>query len=418
MHDLSFHSTRIFQNLSNRCVAVSRNSSQHVHNVAVSRNSFHHAWQWMMLAAVCCCCRLLLLTDGHSHLEDSLLFLAWTTGKSFPHQRCPCHQTQRWWAPRWSPYGNYFPVKQRLSACVGLRSRPESWAQNLWPGTLQPFNQTRHRSRYRCSPDSVSNSSEKVEWRSGRPRRLRQDMRWRSDCGASALWSTRDTHADLIHQALSQCGAQREKCACVLRPVRCSVFTPSRARHSLMSAGEVFFFLEKNTNVQDFRKEVRTQSDCIHHFSHHCWSCHSSFCHARLCWGFSQCCEFHHVVDDGDGCLCSTDMTPLLASVSDFENEVANEWVSVESFLVEGRRRSLVLDEPSLHVVSLHLWNLHESTCCPGMSDSFISMWNDFCIEVVFLELSSAVRYRDLLWGSPRTYSIQETIHGMCWVYR
>ena len=37
------------------------------------------------------------------------------------------------------------------------------------------------------------------------------------------------------------------------------------------------------------------------------------------------------------------------------ENEVASQWVFVVSFLVEGRRRILVLDKPSLHVISLHL---------------------------------------------------------------
>ena len=54
-------------------------------------------------------------------------------------------------------------------------------------------------------PDAVPSPSGKVERHSGRPRRLRQDMRRRSDCGASALFSTHDTHADLIHQALTQC---------------------------------------------------------------------------------------------------------------------------------------------------------------------------------------------------------------------
>ena len=37
------------------------------------------------------------------------------------------------------------------------------------------------------------------------------------------------------------------------------------------------------------------------------------------------------------------------------ENVVANQWVFVESFLGEGCRRILVLDKPSLHVISLHL---------------------------------------------------------------
>ena len=37
------------------------------------------------------------------------------------------------------------------------------------------------------------------------------------------------------------------------------------------------------------------------------------------------------------------------------ENVVANHWVVVVSCLVEGCRRTLVLDEQSLHVISLHL---------------------------------------------------------------
>ena len=54
-------------------------------------------------------------------------------------------------------------------------------------------------------PDSVSSPSGKVERRPGRPRRLRHDMSWTSDCGASARFLTQDSHADWIHQALSQC---------------------------------------------------------------------------------------------------------------------------------------------------------------------------------------------------------------------
>ena len=52
-------------------------------------------------------------------------------------------------------------------------------------------------------------------------------------------------------------------------------------------------------------------------------------------------------------------MTTWLASIAGIrpgvESVVANQWVFVEAFLVEGCRRSLALDEPSLHVVSLHL---------------------------------------------------------------
>ena len=41
--------------------------------------------------------------------------------------------------------------------------------------------------------------------RSSRLRRWRQGMRWRNDCGASALFLTHNSHADLTHQASSQC---------------------------------------------------------------------------------------------------------------------------------------------------------------------------------------------------------------------
>ena len=74
------------------------------------------------------------------------------------------------------------------------------------------------------------------------------------------------THmSDLIHQALSQCkslrsettvlrGAQREKCACVLCPVRCSIFTLRRVhdiRQCLQAKSE-----RKTTSVQDIAKGV------------------------------------------------------------------------------------------------------------------------------------------------------------------
>ena len=55
------------------------------------------------------------------------------------------------------------------------------------------------------------------------------------------------------------------------------------------------------------------------------------------------------------------------------ENIVANQWASVVSFLVEGCRRTLVLDEQWLHVLSLHLGNWHELTCYQGLSYSSIS---------------------------------------------
>ena len=54
-------------------------------------------------------------------------------------------------------------------------------------------------------PGSVSSRSGKLGRGSGRPRKLRQDMRWRNDYGASAWFFTHDSHADLNHQALSQC---------------------------------------------------------------------------------------------------------------------------------------------------------------------------------------------------------------------
>ena len=60
-------------------------------------------------------------------------------------------------------------------------------------------------------PGSVSNGPGKVRRRSGRPRRWRQDMRWCNKCGESALFSIRDSHADLDHQALSQCRCVRCK---------------------------------------------------------------------------------------------------------------------------------------------------------------------------------------------------------------
>ena len=61
-------------------------------------------------------------------------------------------------------------------------------------------------------PDSVSSPSGKVERRSGRPKRLRQDMRWKNDCGTSALFSTHDSHADLNHQAFEPLQVHQIKC--------------------------------------------------------------------------------------------------------------------------------------------------------------------------------------------------------------
>ena len=51
----SFHSAGIFQHLSNRFDAVSRNSQQHEHTVAVSCNSQH-----LTRAGDAGCCELLL----------------------------------------------------------------------------------------------------------------------------------------------------------------------------------------------------------------------------------------------------------------------------------------------------------------------------------------------------------------------
>ena len=101
--------------------------------------------------------------------------------------------------------------------------------------------------------------SGKVERRSGRPRRLRQYMRWRSDCGPSALFSTHDTHADLMTQVLepmkremrNNCAtrrATRNICVCAasgevfsLRPVAGTTFA-NVCRRNLR---------RKTTNAQD-----------------------------------------------------------------------------------------------------------------------------------------------------------------------
>ena len=57
---------------------------------------------------------------------------------------------------------------------------------------------------------------------------------FRSSCTYMQVhWMKREQMKQLPH------GAQREKFACVLRPRKCSVFTPSRARHSLMSVREM-----------------------------------------------------------------------------------------------------------------------------------------------------------------------------------
>ena len=69
-------------------------------------------------------------------------------------------------------------------------------AHNLLAVTVQPLGQTSHTASIDAGiPDSVFSSSGKAERRSGRPRRLRQDMRWRNDCGASARFSYDDSHA-------------------------------------------------------------------------------------------------------------------------------------------------------------------------------------------------------------------------------
>ena len=60
----------------------------------------------------------------------------------------------------------------------------------------QPLGQTCHRppGSLQWIPDSVFGLSGNVERLSGRPRRLRHEMRLRSDCGASALFSTHSRH--------------------------------------------------------------------------------------------------------------------------------------------------------------------------------------------------------------------------------
>ena len=54
--------------------------------------------------------------------------------------------------------------------------------------------------------------------------------------------------------------------------------------------------------------------------------------------------------------------------------------------VVECRRFLVHVGKPSLHVISLHLEKMRESTFYPSWSDSSISIQVDFCIGFVLLE--------------------------------
>ena len=152
IHHLSFLSTRIFQHLSQSlCCSfpqllttwVSIHSCSFPQPLPVMHDI---GWWWLL----CGCCRLLLLADGQSHSKNSLLFLAWTTEKPFPHPESLFHQTQQWWARRWSRYWKCFSWKESWSACVGWRSGSGCWAHNLWAETVRPLDQSSHRRWDRC----------------------------------------------------------------------------------------------------------------------------------------------------------------------------------------------------------------------------------------------------------------------------
>ena len=253
----------------------------------------------------------------------------------------------------------------------------------LWAGTVQPVGQTRHRRGDRCSGSPVSSPSWTVEWRSGRPRRLRQDMRWRSDCRESELFAIRDM-LTLNHQALSQCrcngwnvrcettvphGARRETCACVLRPARCSVFTsPSRARHSQMSVGEVFFRnYECARSVQTrwgLRVTAFTTSPTIVDLA------------TLLVATLATVEDFPSVANSTMSLTMTMTTTPVFhgyASIAgirlEVENVVANQWVFVVSFLVERCKRSLVLGDPAIVARSF----------TASLNFSWIDMLSGFC---------------------------------------
>ena len=143
-----------------------------------------------MLAAVGCCCRLLMLADGQ--------------GKRM-------HNGRRHSCIRRSDGGHVVEVcveiflrdgkvigvcAGNLDQRVGLTTcERDCSSHSATPATATHIDAG--------IPDSVSSPSGKVERRSSKPKRLRQDMRWQNDCGAITPFSTHDTHADLIQQAFS-----------------------------------------------------------------------------------------------------------------------------------------------------------------------------------------------------------------------
>ena len=103
-------------------------------------------------------------------------------------------------------------------------------------------------------------------------------------------------------------GAPREKYACVLLPVRCSVFPPVACTTFAFCLWAIFFE-KKTTKEQDSFKRGNGSATVTYHFSH--------------CRGSSHCWVCHHVVDDDAMTTApSTDTTPLLAFFSELRAQL------------------------------------------------------------------------------------------------
>ena len=111
---------------------------------------------------------------------------------------------------------------------------------------------------------------------------------WVTASASNETWTNETT---VLH------GAQQEKYACVLRPVRCSVFTIRRVHDSRWCLCAKCPTKKSTDWQRNLQSDLAVQEICTNS-SHSCHPCQS--CRPCHCWGSSHSCGFHHVVDDGD----------------------------------------------------------------------------------------------------------------------
>ena len=196
-----------------------------------------------------------------------------------------------------------FFSKRNWSACAHCWLRWGIWAHKLWKGSVRP-------------PCGVAQGFKLIpvfrrRWCGAEWWELigRREL-WLKQCTTKHHtngWLLMSTRRQTIHMSLTvrswanACAlmvcrmcATREKCASVSRvrgvlssqPVACTTFADVWTRT-----------VKQLRMCKILAKGLMAQRDCIHHSSHHCWSCHSSSCGSCH---FLECHQF--VEDEEDAC--------------------------------------------------------------------------------------------------------------------